>query len=64
MTNRGVAMEFVTVLIEKLALPAIGGVLVVLIFRASARRLMRSLMIIGVLTALYLSAKAFGILGK
>jgi len=57
-------MEFGTDLIAKLALPAIGGVLVVLILRASARWLMRSLMFMGVLTALYLGAKALGVLGK
>jgi len=62
--KRGVAMEFCTYLIEKLALPVIGGVLVVLILRASARWLMRSLVFIGVLTALYLGAQALGVFGK
>ena len=62
--KRGVAMEFCTYLIEKLALPVIGGVLVVLVLRAGARWLMRSLMFIAVLTALYLGAQAFGVLGK
>jgi hypothetical protein len=62
--KRGVAMEFDTDLIEKLALPVIGGVLVVLILRVSARWLMRSLMFIGVLTALCLGAQALGVFGK
>lgn len=35
--NRGVAMEFGTALIEKLALFVIGGALIALIIRASAR---------------------------
>jgi hypothetical protein len=41
--KRGVAMEFDAGLIEKLALFVIGGALVALIIRASARWLMRSL---------------------
>jgi hypothetical protein len=57
-------MEFGTGLIEKLALPVIGAVLVALIVRASARWLMRSLVFIGILAALYLCAQALGVLGK
>jgi len=62
--KRGVAMEFGTGLIEKLALFAIGGALLALIIRASAWWLMRSLVFVGILTALYLCAQAFGILGR
>jgi hypothetical protein len=62
--KRGVAMEFGTGLIEKLALFVIGGALVALIIRASARWFMRSLVLFGILTALYLCAQAFGILGR
>jgi hypothetical protein len=62
--KRGVTMEFGTDLIEKLAAPVVGGVSVALILRASARWLMRSLMFIGVLTALYLGAQALGVFGK
>jgi len=54
--ERGVTMEFGTDLIEKLAPPVLGAVSVALILRASARWLMRCLMFIGVLTALYLGA--------
>jgi hypothetical protein len=51
-------------LIVKLALPLIGGILVALILRAGVRWLMRSLMFIGALTALYLGAQALGVFGK
>ncbi len=57
-------MEFGTDLIEKLAVPVVGGVSVALILRASARWLMRFLTFIGVLTALYLGAQALGVFGK
>jgi hypothetical protein len=62
--KRGVAMELGTGLIEKLALFVIGGALIALIIRASARWLMRSLVFIGILTALYLCAQALGVLGR
>jgi hypothetical protein len=62
--NRGVAMEFGTALIEKLALFVIGGALIALIIRASARWLMRTLVFIGIITALYLCAQALGVLGR
>lgn len=62
--RRGVPMGLSTDLIEKLALPLAGGVLIALMLRAGARWLMRSLMFIGILTALYLGAQALGVFGK
>jgi hypothetical protein len=64
MARRGVLMEFHTDLIGKLALAVIAGFLVGWILRASARLLMRSLVFIGVLAALYFGAQALGVLGK
>jgi hypothetical protein len=64
MAKRGVAMHSSTDLIENLALLVMGGVLIALILRSGARWLMRSLMFIGILTALYLGAQALGVFGK
>jgi hypothetical protein len=64
MAKRAIAMEFGTDLIAKLALAGFAGMLIGLILRASARWLMRSLLFIGMLTALYLGAQAFGVWGK
>ena len=64
MAKRGLAMEFGTDLIGKLALAVIGVVLFGLILRASARLLMRSLLLIGILTALYFGAEALWVLRR
>ena len=64
MEKRGGAMGLGTDLIGKFALAVIAGVLIGLMLRASARLLMRSLVFVGVLTALYLGAQALGVLGK
>ena len=60
MATRGGAMELRTELIGKLALAAIAGVLIGPFIRASARWLMRSLVFIGMLTALYFGARRLG----
>jgi hypothetical protein len=64
MVKRAIAMEFGTDLIAKVVLAGFTGMLIGSIFRASARWLMRSLLFIGTLTALYLGAQAFGVWGK
>lgn len=64
MAKRAIAMEFGTDLIAKIALAGFAGMLIGLFLRASARWLMRSLFVIGILTALYLGVQAFGIWGK
>jgi hypothetical protein len=64
MAKRAIAMEFSSDLIAKLALAGFAGVLIGSIIRASARWLMRSLLFVGILIALYFGAQAFGVLGK
>ncbi len=64
MVKRAIAMEFDTDLIAKVALAGFAGVLIGSILRASARWLMRSLLFIGIVIALYLGAQAFGVWGK
>jgi hypothetical protein len=64
MAKRAIAMEFGSDLIAKLASAGFAGVLVGSIIRTSVRWLMRSLLFVGILIALYLGVQAFGVLGK